>query len=83
MIDYRGAIGVPAPGFNAERLDPYGDIMPASTLVTFLNDVAVWTDDITDVNGARYLQARLSFINNLETRLNAELSTLAFSFTGF
>jgi hypothetical protein len=47
--------------------------------VSFLPD-ANWKNQISQVNGARYFQARITFIANPETLLGAELSAVGFPF---
>jgi hypothetical protein len=83
VLEYRGALGF-APGtgtdpFNAQALDAYGDL--ASGLVTFLNDDGNWKDDIRNLDGARYVQVRLSFFNNIQSGQNAELDSLGLSWS--
>jgi hypothetical protein len=39
-----------------------------------------WKSNITAINGARYFQARISFIANPQTSLVPELSALGFAF---
>jgi len=53
---------------------------PGVGQVTYLKDDAGWTNDVRNLNGARFLQLRFSFINNIQTGLNAELSALGVAF---
>ncbi len=81
VIDYRGADGFSGAGtapFDASQLDPYGDVTSGSVL--FHNAVETWSDDIMDVNGARYLQMRFTFLSNVATGQTAELSSLGVAF---
>ncbi len=81
VIDYRGADGFSGAGsapFDASQLDPYGDVETGSVL--FHNGIGTWSDDITDVNGARYLQMRFTFLNAVATGLTAELSSVGVAF---
>jgi len=83
VLEYRGALAF-APGtgtdpFNAQALDAYGDL--GGGLVSFLDDDADWTDDIRDLDGARYIQIRLSFFNNIQSGQNAELDSLGLSWS--
>ena len=82
IFDYRGATGftrdVGVGPFDAEQLDAYGDISIGE--VNFLNDVAIWTRDIDDIDGAQYFQVRISFINNISTGLHAEMAGIGFPF---
>ena len=48
----------------------------------FLNGVGTWTSDIGTLDGARYLQARLSFSNDLASGASPELSSLGIAFQG-
>ncbi len=91
VVDYRGAVGftstVPTDPFDALKLDPYGNAMrdPQNTIlplftVNFLGGQAGWTSAISDVAGARFLQMRLTFLNNIGTMLNAELSAIGVAF---
>ena len=43
-------------------------------------NTTVWFDDINDLDGARYLQVRITFVSNAATGLTPELSTLAIPF---
>jgi hypothetical protein len=83
VLEYRGAVEF-APGtgtdpFNSQALDAYGDLGDGQ--VTFFQDVATWTDDIRDLDGARYFQIRLSFFNNIESGQNAELDSLGLAWS--
>jgi hypothetical protein len=82
QIDYRGALSFDAAAgddpFDGSALDPYGDL--ALGAVVFLNGETGWTNDIRNVSGARYVQVRFSFINNIETGLNAELSAIGIAY---
>jgi hypothetical protein len=83
-LEYRGAVGfspdaLTAP-FDASRIDPYGDIRTGT--VSFLNGLGTWTDDIHAVDGARYLQVRLTFVNDIASGARPELSSLGISFIG-
>ena len=84
LIEYRGATGFSNAGnrpFDAASLDPYGEIREGLMgVVTFLGGAAGWTDDISAVDGAQYLQARFTFINNVDTERTADLSAIGFTF---
>jgi hypothetical protein len=52
---------------------------------SFVNNPAApldgrWHASIQELNGARYVQARLSFFSNAETNETARVSTLALAF---
>jgi len=78
--------------FDARRIDAYGEIfgiddegvfVPLGTAdvfeggVTFVTGNSSWVRDIDDIDGAQYLQMRVTFVNNIETGLNPELSAIA------
>lgn len=88
VIEYRGATGFlpDVTPFDSGTLNAYGEpATPAGRQidgsVTFLNGVATWTDEIDDVDGARYLQLRLSFLSSMESGLSPELDALAVAFS--
>lgn len=85
VLDYRGATGFQGTGsgdeFDATRMNAYGDIIVNPGRPLFLNMQSTWTNDIHQMDGARYIQVRISFLNNIQTNLSAELSALAFPFT--
>jgi len=75
-LHFRGATGFNFTGnddrpFDASSMNPYGDV---GTNVLFLNGVRTWTNDVANVDGARYVQLRLTFVSNIETDLSPELS---------
>ena len=90
VVEFRGA-NTFAPGqastqaFDASLLNPYGDpigngpITGGSTGVTFFGD-ATWKSDISTLDGAQFLQMRISFFNNIATGLNAELSAIGVAY---
>jgi len=81
ILEYRAADSFSADAdnpFDAQRLDPYGDLTVGN--VSFFNGDSEWFSDIRDASGARYYQTRISFINNISTGLNAELSAIGFAF---
>ncbi len=82
-LAFRGALGFsaspPAAPFDAQRLDAYGEL-PAGT-VTFLNGVSTWSSAIQALDGARYLQVRLTFVNNVTSGASPALTALGIPFT--
>lgn len=81
ILEYRGATSFSPDAedpFDAQRLDAYGDLEVGQ--VQFLNGVDTWLSDIRNASGARYYQTRISFINNIQTGLNAELSAIGIAF---
>lgn len=81
-LEFRGATGfLPSAGerpFDSRALDPLGDLEPGEVL--FLDGDGSWTSDITRLAGARYLQTRISFVNNLEAGIFPELSAIGLAF---
>jgi hypothetical protein len=80
---------------NALTLDIYGDhyndtLIPPGAQpahnpprenlgVTFLDNDNTWRADVTDINGSRYYQVRVTYLANQVTGLIPELSALALS----
>ncbi len=96
VVDFRGATGfsadilaVSAP-FDATQLNPYGELFRIDAngdfqtfgTVSFLGGVATWRNGIDALDGARYLQLRITFLNNIETGLNPELSAIGIAYSG-
>ncbi|MEM7307735.1 MAG: Ig-like domain-containing protein [Planctomycetota bacterium] len=75
--------------FNAANIDPYGDVRDfdlglganeflgslSSSDITYLGD-NTWTDDMDNLDTARYFQIRVTFVGNTTTLLNPELSAI-------
>jgi len=82
VAHFRGADGfTPDAGsapFDASRLDPYGDLSAGDVL--FHSGVATWNEDIASLDGARYVQVRLSFTNDIETGISPDLRSMALVF---
>lgn len=88
ILAFRGATQMSITGSgndtiltNAGQLDVYGDPKSGAGTPTYLNGDATWRDTIQAIDGARYFQARITFISNTETNLTAELSSLAFAYS--
>jgi hypothetical protein len=81
VLEYRGADGFTAEAgetpFDAQALDWYGDVRTGSAL--FHGD-GTWSEDIRSADGARYLQVRFSFFNDIETRLSPVLDSLGIAY---
>lgn len=80
-LDYRGATGFSSTlgaQLDGTRIDAYGDL--ATGTPAFLNGVRTWTDAIADLDGARHLQVRITFLNNVATGTSPELSLLGIPF---
>ncbi len=93
IVDFRGATGFSGltnqnDPFNSLKLDPYGDLSkqscPGSTAVpgtvNFLGGTNAWSSSIDAIDGAHYFQMRLTFVSNIDTTLNAELSAIGVAF---
>ena len=71
--------------FDAASMDWYGDIRRIKVggpggIIEFFNDDLTWYREISKLNGARYLQTRISFFNNVDSRQTAELSAIGIAF---
>ncbi len=82
IIEFRGATSFSGNGadtkvIDALQIDYYGNIKNVSPV--FLNSDA-WTNDVSSFDSARYIQARLTFVNNIASRRIIELSALGFPF---
>jgi len=67
---------------NANTLNVYGDpetITPEPSAPVFLNNDSTWKDKLSDVDGAKAFQVRVSFISNPISNKTAELSSLGFA----
>lgn len=65
--------------FDASKLDPMGDLELFQ--VQFHDDDPTWTSDLSRLDGARYLQMRISFVNDVQAGLTPELSAVGIAFT--
>lgn len=79
---------------NANNMDSYGNSYTSAQITTHLNGNAEefqvsffptpnndeWTTDISTLNGARFVQARVTFVGNPETALVPDLSALGIAF---
>jgi len=67
---------------DASTLDPHGDFWAEGTFgVNFFNGDGSWKSDLSDLNGARFIQLRLSFMNNIATRVSPTITSLGLPFT--
>jgi hypothetical protein len=81
LLDFRGADGfvdADERPFNAKQITTYGD--PNAGSVVFHDGDPTWKRDIHALDGARYVQLRLSFVNNIEGGLVAELSAVGVAY---
>ena len=92
LLEYRGAIAfgeaVGDRAFDSVFINPYGDVVDQYTDPTSLpNELFVayrpsdrWQDQISDIDGASFFQLRITFVNNIATGLNPELSAIGLAF---
>ena len=79
-LDFRGAsgfsgIGTPTAPFDASTLNVYGD-----QTVNTPQQLTDWSSNIGLVNGFRFIQVRMTFVNNVTTGLSPELTALALAY---
>jgi hypothetical protein len=82
---YRGAIslsGAATAQVDAHEYDPYGNPLPPTNLfgVTYLNGDATWKSDLSELDGARHIQVRVTFVSDEETGAVPELDAIGFSY---
>lgn len=63
--------------FDAALLDPYGDFREGTVVHAGDGD---WSPDITSANGARFLQVRFTFFNNIDIGLAPELDSFGVAY---
>ncbi len=85
VIEYRGATGFSGQAaatipFDGTKLDAYGDIATTTATVNFFNS-NTWKSAPSQLDGAQYIQARITFLNDIDTGLSPELSGLGLAFT--
>ena len=81
-VEFRGAdefLEAAEAPFDARALDPYGD--PQEGAIVFHDGDRTWKSDPAQLNGARFVQMRFTFFNNLDGGLNAELSGVGLAYT--
>jgi len=81
VIEVRGAdgfVGAPLAPFDAQLLSPYGD--PKNVTVLFHRDDPTWKPRIQDIDGARFLQLRFTFLSNTDADLSPELSAVGIAY---
>jgi len=79
-IEYRGASGfllVDEP-FDARSLGPYGELDEG--VVSFYQDSDAWSANIDSIDGARYVQMRITFYGNTDTGEIPTLTALGIPF---
>jgi len=65
---------------DASTFDPHGNFWDGQLGVNFFGDGS-WKSDLSELNGAQYLQLRLSFMNNIATRVSPTITSLGLPFT--
>jgi len=78
LLDFRSATGFNGGGtapFDAATFDVFGD--QSTNTPQTLSD---WSNDVSIGNAKRYLQVRLTFVNNISTGTSPELNVLALPF---
>lgn len=70
VVEFRGATaisGAQSAWQDGANLDAYGEPLAAPFTVTYLNGDASWKSSLSALNGARYVQARVTFTANAES----------------
>lgn len=84
QLAFRGATLVTgAITTTAAALDVYGDVpvnFQGNGMVQFFGNDSRWKDSMTQIQGARFFQTRVTFVSNAETLLTPTLSALGFAF---
>jgi len=77
QLAYRGAMAVANVGAltDADSLDAYGEPITGADPTFFQND-HTWKDALTTLDGAQFLQVRITLISNAATNQAPYLSTL-------
>jgi len=82
---FRGATAITnlVPAQNGENLDPYGNKRPKGSdfSVNFLNSDPTWKQSLADLNGARFVQLRVTMISDAETAAAPELDALGIAYS--
>ena len=80
-LEFRGAMNffdAALRPFNAFALTPYGD--PSQGTTQFFRDDPTWKAALSELDGARYVQVRVTFVGNVEAALVPELSALGIAY---
>jgi len=77
---FRGATTITslAAAQDGDNIDPYGNKRPKGTSfsVTFLNADPTWKSSLSELNGARYVQVRVTMISSADTGAAPELDAM-------
>ena len=85
-VDFRGATAVNGAFGNANQIGAYGNSdgsaidQSGAIAPTFLNDDPSWKSDVAAIDGAQFVQVRVTFASNVESLLGPSLSALGLSF---
>ncbi len=86
-LAFRGADAVveTVPGSGAARdasnMEAFGLILNGTATVTFFHGDSTWTDDIDQLDGARFVQVRTTFVSNAASGQTPRLSGLGLAAT--
>ena len=83
QLHFRGATNVTGSILTTTaNIDPYGEVTVGSGggTVTFLGNDNKWKSSMSNIDGGRFFQTRITFISNAETLLTPSLSALGFAF---
>ncbi|MSR60814.1 MAG: hypothetical protein EXS08_00010 [Planctomycetes bacterium] len=89
VFEYRGATGfngTEVKPFDAQSHNAYGEPLDVDgallvNVVRYMNNVRTWTNNINAVDGARYLQLRISFLSSIDSGLSPDLDAIGLPFT--
>ncbi len=91
VLDFRGASALPGraatAGVDARTLNAYGNAIdtretpPRELSLPYVPSGAEWRSAIAEIDSARYFQMRLTFLNDIDEGLEAELSSLGIAFS--
>ena len=90
-LEFRGAASFSGNGltaaFDARQLDPMGDVLDPSGVVAefdvqFWNADPTWKSELSALDGAPFLQIRVTFVNDLAALATPHLSALGIAYSG-
>jgi hypothetical protein len=61
-------------------MDAYGELKPTDRVPLFVGDPYAWHDDIDDLDGAHFVQLRITFANDIQSGFSPSLDGLAIAF---
>jgi hypothetical protein len=81
-LEFRGASAFTGDAvteaFDARKLDPLGDV--GELEVEFHRDDPTWSADLERLDGARYVQMRITFVNDIVAQVGPELSAVGLAY---